>query len=567
VFAAKVELLRLRRSALELASRPARLGKGDLARFPVMLAQSRSPLRSETAPGERAHQNGKIHNLRLAACALDGVVLGQGQVFSFWRQIGRASRARGYVVGRMLKQGCLVPAVGGGLCQLSNALYALALETGCEIVERHAHSRIMPGSDAAAGRDATVAWNYVDLRFRATHPILIEAKLTRDELVLRFRSAEGSSAVSRASERVTGAPAVPRAARSCATCNEVDCFRHEPRAAAQAKADRTAFLLDEPWPEHLQWVEANAADRDILGAPFAGLPFEPRRRRWNAQGFERIGAAPLAGLRRSWALRRSASFPAANRKAALLGAERVSRGLASLAGSDVDRLVVAQSFAPFLWRDGHFGGRSVSILMTRLPITALQAKLDAGFARHPDRPRLADYRAPAWLGEAEAQALATAERIVTPHAAVARLFPGRAVKLDWRQPEQPSADAKAALRRVVFPGPTAARKGAFELRDAARALDLEVVLLGSELEGPSFWEGVRTLRPGAGGGPGWLEGAAAVVQPAIIEDQPRRLLAALSAGMPVVATSACGLEPQPGLEIVPEDDAQALTEALARLVG
>ena len=40
-----------------------------------------------------------------------------------------------------------------------------------------------------------------------------------------------------------------------------------------------------------------------------------------------------------------------------------------------------------------------------------------------------------------------------------------------------------------FVGPTIARKGAYEVRDAARALDLEVVLLGSELEGAEFWSG------------------------------------------------------------------------------
>ncbi len=99
-----------------------------------------------------------------------------GQVFSFWRQVGRASRRRGFVTGRMLKEGCLVPAVGGGLCQLSNALYDAALQSGCEIVERHAHSRVVAGSAAAAGRDATVAWNYVDLRFRTSAPLRMEVQ-------------------------------------------------------------------------------------------------------------------------------------------------------------------------------------------------------------------------------------------------------------------------------------------------------------------------------------------------------------------------------------------------------
>jgi glycosyltransferase involved in cell wall biosynthesis len=53
-----------------------------------------------------------------------------------------------------------------------------------------------------------------------------------------------------------------------------------------------------------------------------------------------------------------------------------------------------------------------------------------------------------------------------------------------------------------------------------------------------------------------------VVQPAIVEDQPRRLLAALAAGVPVVATAACGIAPREGLTLVAEDHAPGLVEAL-----
>ena len=83
---------------------------------------------------------------RRAAASLDGILVPAGEVFSFWRQVGRTTRRRGYVTGRMLQQGCFVPSTGGGLCQISTALYEAALDSGCEIVERHAHSRIVPGA-------------------------------------------------------------------------------------------------------------------------------------------------------------------------------------------------------------------------------------------------------------------------------------------------------------------------------------------------------------------------------------------------------------------------------------
>jgi glycosyltransferase involved in cell wall biosynthesis len=63
----------------------------------------------------------------------------------------------------------------------------------------------------------------------------------------------------------------------------------------------------------------------------------------------------------------------------------------------------------------------------------------------------------------------------------------------------------------------------------------------------------------------WLNGVRLVVQPAIVEQAPRRLLEAIAAGVPVIATAACGLDPQPGLTIVPAGDRE-LTTAIARVL-
>src|SRR5688572_9180162 len=62
-------------------------------------AISRSLLWTETQPEERFLVAGKIHNLRLAIRRLDGVEIAAGEVFSFWKQLGRAGRMGGYVVG------------------------------------------------------------------------------------------------------------------------------------------------------------------------------------------------------------------------------------------------------------------------------------------------------------------------------------------------------------------------------------------------------------------------------------------------------------------------------------
>jgi hypothetical protein len=173
---------------------------------------------------------------------------------------------------------------------------------------------------------------------------------------------------------------------------------------------------------------------------------------------------------------------------------------------------------------------------------------------HPERTLLADFRASDDVANAEADALAVAARVLTPSAYVAEIFGSRAVKLPWSMP--PRAHFSSG-DWIAFPGPTAARKGAYEVREAARRLGLTVSLSGRELEGADFWQGVSTVRPTT-----WLEGCRAVVLPAVVEDQPRKLLEAVASGVPVIATEACGLGPMEGVITVPSDDVDALVAAI-----
>ncbi|HZZ35439.1 MAG TPA: VanW family protein, partial [Caulobacteraceae bacterium] len=387
LFAGKTAAFQLRRALADLTSGVKRHSVSDDPAFAIGAAQSVTALWSDENLAERALQLGKVQNLRRAVRALDGVVIPAGRTFSFWKQVGRATVARGFVKGRMLREGCMVPATGGGLCQLSNALYDVALQAGCEVVERHAHSRIVPGSAAAYGRDATVAWNYVDLRFRPREALRLEARLDRDSLVVRLlgRSAAPAPAPSPDAGPVSEADA----ARSCASCDETDCFLHEHGARAQPPVvGRTAFLVDEAWPEFLAHVARVHAPQDVLGLPIDGTRMGLARYRFPTEGYARVGDAALAGALRALAIRRAPRQGPARRRAELDGAERVALGLARLLGPEVSEVVVAQSLLPALWRAGHLGGRGFSVLMTRLPMTVLQARLDAAFAAHPDRRTL-----------------------------------------------------------------------------------------------------------------------------------------------------------------------------------
>jgi len=90
-------------------------------------------------------------------------------------------------------------------------------------------------------------------------------------------------------------------------------------------------------------------------------------------------------------------------------------------------------------------------------------------------------------------------------------------------------------------------------------LDLELTVMGSELEARGFWQDIAVNRPGEN----WLDGVGLVVLPAYIEDKPRRLLEAVAAGIPVIASEACGLQGVEGVTTIPSIEPGALAEAIA----
>jgi glycosyltransferase involved in cell wall biosynthesis len=56
-----------------------------------------------------------------------------------------------------------------------------------------------------------------------------------------------------------------------------------------------------------------------------------------------------------------------------------------------------------------------------------------------------------------------------------------------------------------------------------------------------------------------------LILPAWVEHQPRIALRALSAGIPVIATRACGLASHPLLTEIDQPDATAIKECIAKI--
>ncbi|MEI9893668.1 MAG: VanW family protein [Chthoniobacter sp.] len=399
---------------------PPRHSKGEkLAQAPIVGTQSSDIWFETNVASEKRLQFGKVQNLRVSAALLRDTEVRANEVWSFWRQLGRTTARRGFAVGRELREGCLIPTLGGGLCQLSGAIYNAALEAGLEIVERHAHSHPGVGNLAVVGRDATVFWNYVDLRLRAPFPWRMEVDLSSTRLTVRIRS----------TKTIAARPAPTRGGRamlttapqpgSCASCGVAACFRHL-KPDTDENPGRSAWLVDEWWPEwasHLAQLESPA---DLLLRPLDGRRFHKPNYAWDAADFRQTRSATLLTLRRAWSTRRLREQGAERQRALLAWDERLARHYARQLHPEHTHLVVAQNLLPFLWRDGVLGGRTFDVLMVRLPIHALQAQLDEAARLHPESTTCADFRAPAWMADAEAQALASAEHWITPASSAGR---------------------------------------------------------------------------------------------------------------------------------------------------
>lgn len=527
----------------------------------TLLAEVSTPLRAAVAErdaGEARLVEGKIHNLRVALRRLDGARVPAGGTFSFWRQIGRATRRAGYVEGRELREGCVIPTIGGGLCQLSNALYGAALDAGCEIVERHAHSQIVPGSLSERARDATIFWNYVDLRFRAVRALTIRAILDDDRLVVRFLSETKAAAVDSMQIEFDGS-ALSLEPPSCMSCRQSACVRHR-TIHGSTPATPSVFVLDAHWPEYDTFVGARATPSDLVCVPIDGVRYRLPQYAWTLGGFGRVKQAPIETLMRSLRSRRLASYGAARQRAMLRDAERIALRFARALPAHVEHVVVMQNLLPYLWRSGALVGCTFDVLMTALPMHVLHDVLDRAALLHPQSTTLSDFRAADDLLEFERKALANARLIVTPHAEIARRFGQRALRLPWAFPKVALQRAPASTR-VLFAGATLGRTGVYEMREAARRLGTPLLLVGErDAESPTFWQGMDVTRV-----PDFNQGlalASAVALPAFVEHQPRRLLQAIAAGVPVIASDACGLTPAAGVTILPAGDADKLVAAL-----
>ena len=131
--------------------------------------------------------SGRLNNIRITCDRLNGLVVSNGETFSFCETLGPATEEQGYQKADVIAHGDIIQALGGGKCQVSSTLYNAVLEAGddFEIVERHPHGKHV--GYVPEGRDAAISYGSMDLKFKNNTGNDIKMYLSSDDYTITVR--------------------------------------------------------------------------------------------------------------------------------------------------------------------------------------------------------------------------------------------------------------------------------------------------------------------------------------------------------------------------------------------
>ncbi len=169
--------------------------------LPYKIFSHTSLMRRKLGNVDKALQENKVSNLSLAVPLVNGILIGPGETFSFWKLVGNTSIAKGYKAGLSIKMGSPSKDIGGGMCQLTNLIHWMVLHTPLTVTERHHHDQLDLFPDfkrqVPFGIGTSIVYNYFDYRFKnntsATYQIFIYQ--TEEDLCGELRADENQSYV------------------------------------------------------------------------------------------------------------------------------------------------------------------------------------------------------------------------------------------------------------------------------------------------------------------------------------------------------------------------------------
>ncbi|MFF0215118.1 VanW family protein [Streptomyces vinaceus] len=125
-------------------------------------------------------------NIGRAAQLIDGSLVLPGETWSFNRTVGERTKENGFVDGLIINNGQYEKASGGGVSAVATTVFNAMFFAGVKPVEYGAHSFYI--ERYPEGREATVAWGSLDLRFAndSGKALYIQAEATDTSVTITF---------------------------------------------------------------------------------------------------------------------------------------------------------------------------------------------------------------------------------------------------------------------------------------------------------------------------------------------------------------------------------------------
>ncbi|MFL6562330.1 MAG: VanW family protein, partial [Bacillus sp. (in: firmicutes)] len=133
---------------------------------------------------------GRTKNIELSAKAINNVILGTNDSFSYNTTVGPSDAEHGYQKAPEINYGKLVEGYGGGICQTSSTLYNAIDQLAVKYIEKNHHSLTV--GYVPKGRDATVSYGGKDFRFQNTTgvPLILKAIVNGGSLTVEVRTSK-----------------------------------------------------------------------------------------------------------------------------------------------------------------------------------------------------------------------------------------------------------------------------------------------------------------------------------------------------------------------------------------
>ena len=117
----------------------------------------------------KTSDDNRLTNIKITCSRINNTTVKANEEFSFCDVVGKPTSKDGYKPADAFgKDNKIIKAIGGGNCQVSTTVYNAALGVkGLKITERHEHDRDV--DYIKDGKDATIAYDYLDLKFKNTN--------------------------------------------------------------------------------------------------------------------------------------------------------------------------------------------------------------------------------------------------------------------------------------------------------------------------------------------------------------------------------------------------------------